>query len=260
MLPVLCARGLLSSVTAMLLRVSQSKIRDRICIKFASSTFGLLSLLKISTSMPGKNAKHSAINQSAKGETKNLQPEESGFELRMRRAMQEAEDEMGDADEDEFHGFGEDLDEDEEVEEKSTDDGSSNDNEEPMFEGENESMDSDADDEEMTLEPSKSKNLLQPNHLPDELFAAAFSSATTKRKIKSVEGSQLTKKRKRSNKGHKDKIVGCVPDSGGMRYTPYRVPLDLGLLGRFQILRTGLYLHQQFPREKSRRLLTVLFQ
>jgi len=159
--------------------------------------------------MPGKPAKHSVVNSSSKGKTKkNLQPEESDLELRMRRAMQEAKDEMGETDEEEeFNGFGEDLEQDEGIEENSIDDESSDSgNEGPTFEDVNESMDSDEDDDdEMASEPSKS---LQPNHLPDELFTAAFPSTTTKRKVMTAKESQLAKKRKRRNKGHKDKIVG----------------------------------------------------
>jgi len=144
---------------------------------------------------------------------KGKQKEKSGssrdleLEGRMQRAMQEAEDEMGEdeSDEEEFAGFGgvEGSDDDESGEESSSQEEESGSDDD---ESDAESNPNDANREE---QPCRKSN---PDHLPDELFDAAFkaSTASSKRNVEDIDlKTQLSsRKRKRNNAPAKDLIIG----------------------------------------------------
>ncbi|KAF8148645.1 hypothetical protein B0H34DRAFT_668340 [Crassisporium funariophilum] len=147
--------------------------------------------------------------------------EEDGLEARMQRAMQEAQEEMdglGESDEGEYEEFsgiaggsggasgdGESDEGSESDEDEEEDDDSDLDDEDDL---------SDSDDDEARQEelPQKSKKkVFNPDHLPDELFTAAFASQTaaSKRKADDQGASTTLKstKRKRSNV-QKDVVIG----------------------------------------------------
>ncbi|CAA7269680.1 unnamed protein product [Cyclocybe aegerita] len=133
------------------------------------------------------------------------------LETRMRRSMREADEEGSDeGKEDEDDGGGP-------LEDGPDSDGLEFSEEDGDEEDEHGDVATDADDDDdMKQEgPSrKRKGKLNPDHLPDELFAAAFSStANSKPKRKAEEDvpnpSAVTKKRKRTKpKTPKDVIVG----------------------------------------------------
>ncbi|KDR70017.1 hypothetical protein GALMADRAFT_145059 [Galerina marginata CBS 339.88] len=147
-----------------------------------------------------------------------------GLEARMLRAMKDAQDEEDEEDEEGFEGFGNvQLDEDED--ESGSQDSEENDSEEEEEEGSDDDDDESQDSEESEGEeeperPSKPKTSTKfnPDHLPDELFEAAFASQTgTKRTFtddaditssKRKTSPRATKKRKTNPKTPKDIIVG----------------------------------------------------
>lgn len=164
---------------------------------------------------------------------KGKQKEKSGssrdleLEARMQRAMQEAQDEMGEdesGDEEEFAGFGmEGSDDDESGEESSNQEEESGSDDD---ESDTESIPNDADRKE---HPGRKSN---PDHLPDELFEAAFnaSTASSKRNVEDIDSKTRlsSRKRKRNNEPPKDLIIGSreirvLPD-GNKPSTPSARP------------------------------------
>lgn len=130
------------------------------------------------------------------------------LEARMQRAMQEAQDEMGEeesGDEEEFEGFGglEGSDDDESGEELSSQE------EESGSDNDESDMESNLNDSDRDEQPGRISN---PDHLPDELFEAAFKASTTssKRKVEDIDSkTQLpSRKRKRNNAPPKDLVIG----------------------------------------------------
>jgi hypothetical protein len=138
----------------------------------------------------------------------------------MERAMQEAQEESSEDEEgkaesssqfDEFDGIsvnGEDDDEED----------SSNDDDHAEEEDDDESQaEDDSEDDAVHEEPPKSqKTRFNPDHLPDELFTAAFASKPKRKtlaengeKDKDATRSRPTKKRKSSNV-QKDLVIGYV--------------------------------------------------
>ena len=118
-----------------------------------------------------------------------------GLEARMYRAMQEAQDEMGESDDSE-----KDDDDKEEQEDVSS------------FESEQSSEEEEEEAEIPSPNAFKKKKTYNANHLPDELFTAAFASKTSTSKRKAPDDDppkQISKKPKRSNT-RRDLIVGYV--------------------------------------------------
>ena len=146
---------------------------------------------------------------------KGKQKEKSGssrdldLEARMQRAMQEAQDEMGEdesGDEEEFAGFGglEGSDDDESGEESSSQGEESN-----SDDGDESDTESNPNDTDREEQPGRISN---PDHLPDELFEAAFKASTgsSKRKVQDIDSKTQPslRKRKRSNGPPKDLVIG----------------------------------------------------
>jgi hypothetical protein len=147
-----------------------------------------------------KLKERAVINRSGRGK--------KGDELedRMQRAMQEAEDEMDDEDENRSEG---------EAGLENTDDDEEDDAEDvSSIEDEQGSEEGEEGEAEISLPKPLKKKSFNANHLPDELFTAAFASkaSTSKRKATDVEKEdnpqrQTRKKRKRSQT-QKDMIIG----------------------------------------------------
>ncbi|KAF8959861.1 hypothetical protein BDZ97DRAFT_1374089 [Flammula alnicola] len=153
----------------------------------------------------------------AKGKGKEVEPD--GLEARMERAMREAQEESGeDEDEDEMSGRCEDLEgigmgSDEDEEDSGSDGDSEEDSEEDSEGSGLEGDDGDEEEEGEEKEPPKSqKTKFNPDHLPDELFAAAFASKPKRTADSELDNENETtkrpaKKRKFSNVP-KDVVVG----------------------------------------------------
>ncbi|KAJ3517038.1 hypothetical protein NLJ89_g754 [Agrocybe chaxingu] len=167
---------------------------------------------KASEAQKGVNARQKRRNLDSddNGSEQDDDVSENELEARMRRAMQEADEEgsdKGKEDEDGGEGPLEDTPGSDgmEQEEFSEEDGDEEDDDDD---------DDDDDDVEQQGPSRKQKGKLNPDHLPDELFAAAFSStANSKLKRKAEEdvpnSSAVPKKRKRTKpKTPKDVIVG----------------------------------------------------
>ncbi|RDB27407.1 hypothetical protein Hypma_004361 [Hypsizygus marmoreus] len=142
------------------------------------------------------------LKEQAENSKRSRGDRDADLQARMKRAMQEAEAEMGedgseddDEDEDEFRGI----------------DGSSGaeEDKDESEEDESGSEDESDEDEEMAV-PLRSKP--NPNHLPDYLFEAAFSSQSTrsslKRKAKDDVPTRKARRRTRSNASPKDVLMG----------------------------------------------------
>ncbi|KAF8060723.1 hypothetical protein FPV67DRAFT_1564076 [Lyophyllum atratum] len=139
---------------------------------------------------------------------------DADLEARMERAMQEAEAEMGeDGDSDEEGDFsGE-----EEEDFMGIDAGSGESSEEGDSGDEDEDEDSEDEDEDEEMitddeQPLAAASKPNPNHLPDHLFASAFSTkspkAASKRKANVDAPIRKARKRVRSNAPPKDVIIG----------------------------------------------------
>jgi len=151
------------------------------------------------------------LKEQAEG-SKRRRREDAGdvnLEARMERAMQEAEAEMGDdGDDDEGADFGEEEDGDfmgiDAVSAESSEGDNPGEEDEDSEEGDEEM---DTDEEEP---PAKLKS--NPNHLPDHLFTAAFSSKSAKPPLKreATDGvpTRKARKRVRSNAPLKDLLIG----------------------------------------------------
>ncbi|TFK38829.1 hypothetical protein BDQ12DRAFT_651239 [Crucibulum laeve] len=138
------------------------------------------------------------------------------LESRMARAMQEGQEEMDNSEDDAvLEGFaafgseagsGDSMDEDSEGD---SEDGFYNEDEEM---GSDDDDDDDFDDEEENGELPKPKSKSNPNHLPDELFTAAFSSKPIDALSKPTGAKNVqqstSKRRKRTNTTPKDVLVG----------------------------------------------------
>ncbi|KAF5337830.1 hypothetical protein D9758_015704 [Tetrapyrgos nigripes] len=129
-------------------------------------------------------------------------------ETRMLRAMQQAEEESGlgsdEEDDDEGEGRMAVIDDSEEA---------SGDEEEEEEEGMEDNEDEDMDDvedsdEEDLGEALSFKSRPKSNHLPDHLFASAFSQKASKEPKKQTKQVKQVKKRKKARKGPKDTVVG----------------------------------------------------
>jgi len=125
------------------------------------------------------------------------------LEARMQRAMQEAQEEMDEKVESESGSGSGDSDSDSENSSEDEDDVSSLQNEQS----------SEEEEEAEILPPKPKKKTYNPDHLPDELFTAAFASQASTSKRKTTEDEedkplkQTSKKPKRSH-AQKDLIVG----------------------------------------------------
>jgi len=148
------------------------------------------------------------------------------LEARMQRAMQEAQEEMDE--EGESGSGGGDSDSDSENSDQVDEDVSSLDDDQGSIHSE------EAEEEEAEILPQKSKKkTYNPDHLPDELFTAAFASQASASKRKAPEDEedkpvkQTPKKQKRSHT-QKDLMVGSrairMLPTPGQPITPYVAP------------------------------------
>jgi hypothetical protein len=130
---------------------------------------------------------------------KQKEDEVVGLEARMDRAMQEAQDEM---DEEGESGDSEKDDDDKEEKEDVS-----------SFEGEQDSEEEEEEEEEdadfLSPNPLKKKTY-NANHLPDELFTAAFASkkSASKRKVPDDDAPKQTSKKPKRSHTRRDLIVG----------------------------------------------------
>ena len=170
-----------------------------------------------------KNKDEAAVKSSAKGKGKVVESQTGDDELqaRMERAMQEAQEESSeDEDEDEAESSSQFEEsegtsvngEDEEDEDSSIEDHHAE--EEDDDESESESEDESEDDSVHEEPPKSQKTRFNPDHLPDELFTAAFASkpkrktlAENSEKDNDTTISRPAKKRK-SSKIRKDVVIG----------------------------------------------------
>jgi len=154
--------------------------------------------------------------------------EANELEARMQRAMQEAQEEMDEEGESESESQGGSRDEDEdENDDDDNDEEDSGEDEEDVssLEDDQDEEDDNSDDAE-TLAPKPKKKTYNPDHLPDELFAAAFASQASTSKRKAAEDEEdkplkQTPKKKKPKRSHaqQDLIVGSrtirtLPTSG----------------------------------------------
>lgn len=158
-----------------------------------------------------KLKERSAVTKKASSrETKVDQDHEMNVETRMERAMRDARDEMNELEDGsdlEGLGMGSD-DEDEEGDESDED-------EDEEMESAEEDDSEEGDSEENQAPPTVSKP--NPNHIPDHLFASAFTSQASSLKNRlgpqiseSDSAPQKSRKRTRSSRTPKDLIVGYV--------------------------------------------------
>jgi len=178
-----------------------------------------------------KNKDEAAVKSSAKGKGKVVESQSGDDELqaRMERAMQEAQEESSE-DEDENQAESssqsEELegisvnDEDEEDEDSNIEDDHAEEEDDDESESEDEG---ESEDDSVHEEPPKSqKTRFNPDHLPDELFAAAFASkpkrktlAENSEKEAHTTLSRPAKKRK-SSKVQKDVVIGYAISRNGL--------------------------------------------
>jgi len=154
----------------------------------------------------GEKQRRKAENK-ARDEKLKLQAASSGkrrrggdqeLEDRMRRAMEDAEAELGEESEDEDLEVGSSH--------------ISNDEEEEQEFGGIDTLMSDEEDEEMVFgdDVEEDEELVKPNYLPEHLFASAAIKKPTSSKSKTTEPSKRRKKRKSSNQTAKEMVIGCV--------------------------------------------------
>ena len=142
------------------------------------------------------------INRRRSGKKK---VDEAGeLEIRMRRAMQEAQEEMNEEDESGSEGEALDLENSDEDE----DDGNSLYDDQGSVHSDEEQEEEEREAEILPLKPKKKP--YNPDHLPDELFTAAFASqsSTSKRKTPEDEALKQTPKKRKRSHIQKDLIVG----------------------------------------------------
>jgi hypothetical protein len=176
-----------------------------------------------------KNKDETAVKISAKGKAKVIESRSGDDELqaRMERAMQEAQEESSeDEDEDkaestsqfeEFEGISVNFEEDE-------DEDSSIDGDHTEEEDDESQAEDDSEDDAVHEEPPKSqKTRFNPDHLPDELFAAAFASKPKRKTL--AENTEKDndaaifrpKKKRKSSNIQKDVVIGYAFSWNGLR-------------------------------------------
>ena len=151
--------------------------------------------------------------------------EEDELEARMQRAMQEAQEETDEEGENESESEIGSRDEGEDEENNGEDEEDNGEDEEDGGEDEEDLEDDqgseeDEEDDVETLAPKpKKKTYNNPDHLPDELFTAAFASQASTSKRKATEDEedkplkQTPKKKRKRSHTQKDLIVGYVIES-----------------------------------------------
>ena len=177
-----------------------------------------------------KNKDEAAVRSSAKGKGKVVESQSRDDELqaRMERAMQEAQEESSEDEDDdkaesssqfeEFEGTSvngeEDEDEDSSIDGDHTEE---EDDDEPQAED-------DSEDDAAHEEPPKSqKTRFNPDHLPDELFAAAFASKPKRKTLaeKTEKDNDATisrpKKKRKSSNIEKDVVIGYAISLIGLK-------------------------------------------